>query len=84
MFSLVYFGLKVPGMLLSGLRLFGKHVIRRTGDKMKRVYNANGGSWAVVSGGSDGMGLAMCQNLAKQGFNICMVARNEEKMKTKI
>jgi len=38
----------------------------------------------VITGASDGIGLAMCYHLAKQGFNICLVARNEEKMKTKI
>lgn len=28
------------------------------------MYNKSGGAWAVVSGGSDGIGLAMCKNLA--------------------
>lgn len=41
-------------------------------------------SWAVVTGGSDGIGLEMCKNLARQGFNICIVARNEAKMKEKL
>ena len=35
------------------------------------------GSWALVTGGSDGIGLEMCHQLASQGFNIMMVARNE-------
>lgn len=39
------------------------------------------GTWAVVTGGSDGIGLAICRKLAKEGFNICIVARNENKMK---
>ena len=42
------------------------------------------GSWAVVSGGSDGIGLEYCKELARQGFNICMVARNEQKMIEKL
>ena len=37
-------------------------------------------SWAVVTGGSDGIGLAMCKHLAAQGFNICIIARNRERM----
>jgi short-subunit dehydrogenase len=37
-------------------------------------------SWAVVTGGSDGIGLAMCKELAKREFNIVIVARNKEKM----
>lgn len=42
------------------------------------------GSWAVITGGSDGIGLAMCKNLARQGYNICIVARNEQKMQEKL
>ena len=42
------------------------------------------GSWAFVTGGSDGMGLEMCHELAKQGWNILMVARNEKKMQEKL
>ena len=42
-------------------------------------------SWAVVTGGSDGIGLEMCKYLAREhGFNIAMVARNEAKMIEKL
>jgi 17beta-estradiol 17-dehydrogenase / very-long-chain 3-oxoacyl-CoA reductase len=37
-------------------------------------------TWAVVTGGSDGIGLGFCEELAKLGFNICMIARNKQKM----
>ena len=37
-------------------------------------------SWAVVTGGSDGLGLGFCQELAEIGFNICIIARNKNKM----
>ena len=46
------------------------------------MYGA--GSWAVVTGGSDGIGFGMCNNLAKQGFNICIVSRNEKKINEKL
>lgn len=46
----------------------------------ERLYN-QGDSWAVVTGGSDGIGEQFCKDLANKGFNICIVARNEEKMK---
>lgn len=39
-------------------------------------------SWAVITGGSDGIGLGFCEELAALGFNICMIARNREKMDT--
>ena len=41
----------------------------------------HGDIWAVITGGSDGIGLAIAQKLASEGFNICIVARNEEKIK---
>ena len=36
-----------------------------------------------MTGGSDGIGYAICQKLALDGFNICIIARNEEKMNRK-
>ena len=38
----------------------------------------------MVTGGSDGIGLELCDQLASQGFNICMIARNLAKMNDKI
>lgn len=37
-------------------------------------------SWAVVTGASDGIGKAYCHLLAERGFNIVLVARNQEKL----
>jgi len=37
-------------------------------------------SWAVVTGASDGLGKGFCEELAKEGFNIVLMARNKEKM----
>ena len=54
----------------------------------KNLYNKFGSkdkkSWAIVTGGSDGYGLDICHKLADQGFNICMIARNENKIKQKL
>jgi len=41
-------------------------------------------TWAVVTGGSDGIGLGICKKLAKEGFNICIVARTLSKMEDKL
>jgi len=41
-------------------------------------YGAN--SWAIVTGGSDGIGKGFCEELAKDGFNIVLMARNKEKL----
>ena len=45
-------------------------------DRIKRY----GGGWAVVTGGSDGIGLEFCNELARDGFNICIVGRNKDKI----
>ena len=42
------------------------------------------GSWALVTGSTDGIGLQFAQSLAKRGFNLVIVGRSEEKIQTKI
>jgi 17beta-estradiol 17-dehydrogenase / very-long-chain 3-oxoacyl-CoA reductase len=59
-----------------------RHTIKRPLN-FTRAYN-QGGSWAVVTGGSDGIGEQFCRDLANQGFNICIIARNEAKMQEKL
>lgn len=46
--------------------------------------DSNKKSWAVVTGASDGIGFSMAAVLARQGFNIVMVSRNEKKMEEKV
>ena len=38
------------------------------------------GSWAVVTGASDGIGKGFAIVLARNGFSVCLVARNPEKL----
>ena len=51
---------------------------------MMRKYGIEGSSYAVVTGGSNGFGLEFCHQLAAQGFNICMISRNKEKIDQKL
>jgi len=44
----------------------------------KKIY---GECWAVVTGGSDGLGRAFAESLALRGFNIILIARTESKLK---
>ena len=39
------------------------------------------GSWAMITGGSDGIGLEMAKELVRLGFNIVIIGRNPEKLK---
>lgn len=48
-------------------------------DKYKKTN-----SFVVVTGGSDGIGLEICDQMAAKGFNVYMISRSEDKMKAKI
>jgi len=39
-----------------------------------------GGGWALVTGASDGIGKAYCQELARSGFSIILMARSKDKL----
>jgi short-subunit dehydrogenase len=51
--------------------------MERYGDK-----TAPGGSWAVVTGASDGIGAEFCRQLARDGFNIALVSRTLSKLQS--
>jgi 17beta-estradiol 17-dehydrogenase / very-long-chain 3-oxoacyl-CoA reductase len=38
-------------------------------------------SWALVTGATDGIGKGLCEELAKEGFNIILVSRTLQKLK---
>ncbi|NXL49908.1 HSDL1 protein, partial [Podilymbus podiceps] len=38
------------------------------------------GKWAVVTGGTDGIGKAYAEELAKRGVNVILISRNKEKL----
>lgn len=40
-------------------------------------------SWAVVTGGSDGIGFGFAREFARRGLNIVLVSRTESKLKEK-
>ena len=51
---------------------------KRTTEHLTERYGKN--SWAVVTGGSDGIGLAICLELARRDFNIVIISKNLKKM----
>ncbi|CAD2220813.1 beta-keto reductase [Angomonas deanei] len=46
---------------------------------MKKRYG-KAGDWAVVTGASEGIGHAMSLDLARRGFNVCVIARTQSKL----
>lgn len=46
--------------------------------KLRQRYGE--GSWAVVTGASDGIGRGFCEEMAKDGMNVCLVSRTKEKL----
>lgn len=48
---------------------------------LDRFKDNNGEPWAVVTGGSDGIGLGYVEELLSNGFNIIIHGRSEEKLK---
>ncbi|KAJ3115081.1 hypothetical protein HK100_001466 [Physocladia obscura] len=53
------------------------------GGKTLKSLGATPGSWAIVTGGSDGIGKEFATQIAqKHGLNVLLVARNKEKLDT--
>lgn len=46
---------------------------------LKRRY-AKAGEWALVTGASEGIGHAMAMDLARRGFNVCVIARTQARL----
>jgi short-subunit dehydrogenase len=79
--------IKLVGALFIGyyalqLILFVIFKFLAKGHNLKARYGGQR-TFAVVTGGSDGIGLAICNELAAQGFNICIVSRNATKINEK-
>ena len=74
-------------LLVIIIKLFAFTVKRcccRSKQDLIAKYGMKGLSYAVVTGGSNGFGLEFCHQLAEQGFNICMISRNEAKINEKL
>ncbi|XP_063685544.1 putative steroid dehydrogenase 4 [Bolinopsis microptera] len=67
--SCVYIVINLLSTILGGLSTF-------VGSKNLRDY----GSWAIVTGSTDGIGKSIAKELAKQKINLVLISRNEEKL----
>ncbi|KAL9109122.1 MAG: hypothetical protein Q9227_006213 [Pyrenula ochraceoflavens] len=50
---------------------------------ISRCLRKDGETWALVTGASDGIGFAFCQELASRDFNIVLHGRNPQKLEAK-
>lgn len=75
--NLIYFILFY--FLLKLLIFLYKNLIRKPYNLVER-YGKN--TWAIVTGATDGIGKKFCEELAKIGFNIILISRNIDKLKT--
>ena len=77
--ALILGTIKLAGLVLGLLSLIKRQFMRSKMDHLSR-YGGKG-TWALVTGASDGIGLEFCKQLARDGFNICLVSRTESKLK---
>ncbi|KAH8335838.1 hypothetical protein KR074_008135 [Drosophila pseudoananassae] len=49
--------------------------------KQRLTIKERYGNWAAITGASDGIGKEYAKELARQGINVVLIARNEEKLK---
>ncbi len=73
----------VLGVLYAALYLlkpiFTFFIIKSFLSKRKDLKKA--GEWAIVTGATDGIGKGFARALAKDGLNILLISRNEERLK---
>ena len=82
MSTLWYF--ELVGVIAAGLMLIdwsceGYYYLRALCAR-KNLEKYGKGSWALVTGSTDGIGLGFAKTLAKNGFNLVLISRNPEKV----
>ena len=77
--ALILGTLKLAVLLHGVFGFIVQHYLRKKVNFLER-YGGKG-TWALVTGASDGIGLEFCKQLARDGFNICLVSRTESKLK---
>uniref|UniRef100_A0A8C8RS96 3-ketoacyl-CoA reductase n=1 Tax=Pelusios castaneus TaxID=367368 RepID=A0A8C8RS96_9SAUR len=70
--SVLYLTVRAACRLLAGLRVWVLGSAVRLGPEL--------GAWAVVTGATDGIGKAYAEALAKNGMNVALISRSEEKL----
>lgn len=66
---------------LSTMDSFKRHYLRSAHNSKQRYGKED--SWVLVTGGSDGIGFEISNQMAAQGFNVCIVSRTQSKIEAK-
>ena len=73
--SIFYFACKILASILKGTRAFIIPALRDEKNWRRRY-----GTWAVVTGATDGIGKAYATQLAEKGHNLILISRSREKL----
>ena len=69
--------------MLSLMSSFTRHFLRAPYNHFQR-YAKDKDSFVVVTGGSDGIGFEICDQMAEQGFNVSIISRTLAKIEIKL
>lgn len=74
------FGLIILFQFLKDFLLYLHNVFFGKNRDLTKIYGKN--TYAVITGGSEGIGLALAKHLASKGFNLFLISRDLEKLQT--
>eukprot|EP00921_Rhytidocystis_pertsovi_P026185 GHVQ01042265.1.p1 GENE.GHVQ01042265.1~~GHVQ01042265.1.p1 ORF type:complete len:360 (+),score=57.16 GHVQ01042265.1:166-1245(+) len=78
--NILHAGAVVVGVVTLWRMVFSKWAEMLIGFSTPNVDLNKLGEWGVVTGGTDGIGKAMCIELAKSGMSVCVVGRDQDKL----
>lgn len=73
---IVYYSVVTAATLFRGFHLYILNQLSCCKSDFRKKY----GQWAVVTGSTDGIGLAMAKELARKGHSVIVIGRNQDKL----
>jgi len=70
--TVAYVALRISYSLFTALRVWGLSHEAGVGPRL--------GEWAVVTGGTDGIGKSYAEELAKHGMKVVLISRSQDKL----
>ena len=75
---------ELVGVIVAGIMFFDwaceSYYYVRAICASKNLDKYGKGSWALITGGTDGIGLGFAQVLARSGFNLVLISRSQDKL----